>query len=76
MNCLKVFMKKLMTAFPDMRSVLPLDAISAVCRNTAKNKSSMLADRLAGRPMEIATIVSLSLKKRRRPKNSSASYNV
>ena len=49
--------EELMDVFPEMRAVLPLETISAVCQSTAKNQSSMLSDRLAGRPMEIATIV-------------------
>ena len=49
--------EELMDAFPEMQTVLPLEAISAVCQNTAENQSSMLTDRSAGRPMEIATIV-------------------
>ena len=59
-SCYELFeslYEELMGAFPEMQSVLPLEAICAVCQNTAKNRSSMLADRSAGRPMEIATIV-------------------
>lgn len=48
---------ELMEAFPEMQTALPLETISAVCHSTAENQSSMLSDRLAGRPMEIATIV-------------------
>ncbi len=54
---------ELMVAFPEMRSALSLDDVVAVCRNTARNRSSMLADRSAGRRMEIETIVSAVVEK-------------
>lgn len=59
-SCYELFedlYRELMEAFPYMQAVLPLKKISAVCKSTAENQSSMLSDRLAGRPMEIATIV-------------------
>ena len=59
-SCYELFeslYEELMDAFPEMQSVLPLETIVAVCQSTAENQSSMLADRLGGRPMEIATIV-------------------
>lgn len=49
---------ELMEAFPEMKEGLPFKTVEAVCRHTARNHSSMLADFHAGRPMEIATIVS------------------
>ncbi|MFJ7933043.1 ketopantoate reductase family protein [Sporosarcina sp. NPDC096371] len=54
---------ELMTAFPEMLTVLPYEAVAEVCRKTANNQSSMLTDRLAGRPMEIETIVTAIIRK-------------
>ena len=48
---------ELIDAFPEMQAILPYEAVADVCRRTARNRSSMLADRLARRPMEIETIV-------------------
>lgn len=48
---------ELIDAFSEMQAILPYEAVADVCRKTARNRSSMLADRLAGRPMEIETIV-------------------
>lgn len=59
----KSLYEELMNAFPEMRSVLPFKAVSTVCQNTAKNQSSMLVDRSAGRPMEIETIVTAVIEK-------------
>lgn len=59
-SCYQLFeglYEELMDAFPQMQSILTLETIVAVCQRTAENQSSMLADRLGGRPMEIATIV-------------------
>ena len=57
-------MRELLTAFPEMEPVLPYEAVADVCRKTwSCNQSSMFADRLAGRPMEIETIVSAVRKK-------------
>ncbi|MBO1912669.1 hypothetical protein J4G37_48695, partial [Microvirga sp. 3-52] len=54
---------ELINAFPDMKPFLSIEAVSAVCQNTAHNKSSMLSDRLAGRPMEIKTIITAVIEK-------------
>lgn len=54
---------ELMVAFPEMVPVLSLESVEAVCRRTANNTSSMLSDRLAGRPMEIETIVTAIIRK-------------
>ena len=54
---------ELLNAFPEMRPCLSLEAVSTVCQNTAHNKSSMLSDRLAGRQMEIKTIVTAVIEK-------------
>ncbi|KXH79889.1 ketopantoate reductase family protein [Sporosarcina sp. HYO08] len=59
--CLTLFQnlyEELIGAFPKMASDLSYEDVVAVCRNTARNQSSMLVDRLAGRQMEIDTIVS------------------
>ena len=58
-------MIELMDAFPEMKKILPYEAVVDVCRKTANNQSSMLVDRLAGRPMEIATIVTAVREKRK-----------
>lgn len=54
---------ELITAFPEMAEVLTYEAVVEVCRKTARNQSSMLADCLAARPMEIDTIVTAVLRK-------------
>ncbi|MFS0574356.1 2-dehydropantoate 2-reductase [Sporosarcina sp. 179-K 3D1 HS] len=54
---------ELMKAFPEFRAVLPYEAVVGVCRQTASNHSSMLGDRMAGRPMEIETIVTAVIRK-------------
>lgn len=59
-HCLALFeglYGELMDAFPEMKTVLSYESVVDVCKKTAHNQSSMLVDRLAGRPMEIATIV-------------------
>lgn len=56
---------ELMAAFPEIGAVLPLEKVEEVCRKTANNQSSMLADYLAGRPMEIETIVTAVIQKAR-----------
>jgi 2-dehydropantoate 2-reductase len=55
--------EELMGAFPEMQALLTKDAVVDICRKTAKNHSSMLADYLAVRPMEIETIVSAVIRK-------------
>ena len=52
---------EVLNAFPEMHSELPKSAVEEICRRTCDNKSSMLNDRLKGRPMEIDTIVSVLL---------------
>lgn len=59
-HCLTMFKRlyeELMDAFPEIEKVLSYDEVVEVCRKTAENQSSMLVDRLAGRLMEINTIV-------------------
>lgn len=55
--------KELLSAFPEMRSILPYEDVADVCRKTARNRSSMLVDRLASQPMEIETIVTAVIRK-------------
>lgn len=65
-SCHELFLalySELINAFPEMKPHLSLEAVSAVCQNTAHNKSSMLSDRLAGRPMEIKTIITAVIEK-------------
>ncbi|MBK3494499.1 2-dehydropantoate 2-reductase [Viridibacillus sp. YIM B01967] len=49
--------KEIMTAFPEQQDQLPFEDVIALCKKTATNTSSMLADRLNGRLMEVDTIV-------------------
>lgn len=49
---------EIMAAFPEMQPDLPRSAVEEICVRTAKNKSSMLTDRLNGNPMEIDTVIS------------------
>ncbi|MDN7226047.1 2-dehydropantoate 2-reductase [Planococcus sp. N064] len=44
-------------AFPEIKTLLPFEEVTALCKATAENKSSMLMDRQAGRKMELDTIV-------------------
>ena len=65
-DCFKLFTslyEELMTAFPEMRAGLPIEAVENVCIRTAQNHSSMLIDRLSHRQMEIDTIVSAVIRK-------------
>ena len=59
----KALYEELLGAFPEMRSILSYEDVADVCRKTARNRSSMLVDRLAGRPMEIETIVTAVIRK-------------
>ncbi|BAQ10419.1 2-dehydropantoate 2-reductase [Bacillus sp. OxB-1] len=54
---------EMMEAFPEFRTILPYEAVVGVCQKTASNHSSMWADRQAGRPMEIETIVTAVIRK-------------
>ena len=54
---------ELMAAFPTMQPYFPFESVKLLCERTAYNTSSMLADRLAKRPMEIETIVGAVLNK-------------
>jgi len=59
----KALYEELLDAFPEMRSILSYEDVANICRKTARNRSSMLVDRLAGRPMEIETIVTAVIRK-------------
>jgi 2-dehydropantoate 2-reductase len=64
--CLALFnalYEELLGAFPEMRSILSYEDVADVCRKTARNRSSMLVDRLAKKPMEIETIVTAVIRK-------------
>ncbi|WP_153731196.1 ketopantoate reductase family protein [Sporosarcina obsidiansis] len=54
---------ELLSNFPEMEKELSYEDIASVCRRTASNQSSMLVDRLKGKPMEIETIVTAVLQK-------------
>ncbi|KAA0966610.1 2-dehydropantoate 2-reductase [Sporosarcina sp. ANT_H38] len=65
-HCLTLFNSlyaELLSAFPEMQSILPFEAVKGICRKTAQNRSSMLVDRLANQPMEIETIVTAVIRK-------------
>lgn len=63
---MKLLYEELIEAFPEMKEGLPFEAVEAVCKHTARNHSSMLTDFIAGRPMEIETIVSAVIAKAKR----------
>lgn len=52
---------ELLIAFPEMKQLLPFDEVVGLCNSTAKNTSSMLADKLAGKKMELDTILLYTL---------------
>lgn len=49
---------EIMAAYPEMHNDLPKASVEEICVRTAKNRSSMLTDRMNGNPMEIETVVS------------------
>lgn len=53
---------EMMTAFPEMKESVPFEAVIDLCKRTAQNHSSMLADRLAGRKTEIEAITGTLLR--------------
>ncbi|MGI2327300.1 2-dehydropantoate 2-reductase [Planococcus sp. YIM B11945] len=54
---------ELYKAFPEIETLLPFEQVTALCASTAQNTSSMLADKLAGRKMELDTIILYTLKR-------------
>ncbi|TWT28095.1 2-dehydropantoate 2-reductase [Planomicrobium sp. CPCC 101110] len=53
--------EELADAFPEMVSLLPFEEVAALCNSTSENTSSMLADKLAGKKMELDTILLYTL---------------
>lgn len=54
---------ELYSAFPEIETLLPFEQVTALCASTAGNTSSMLADKLAGRKMELDTILLYTIKR-------------
>lgn len=63
---LKDLYKELIDTFPQYEDFVQFEHVVTLCENTAKNTSSMLADRLANRKTEIDTIAGAILKKAER----------
>lgn len=60
---LKNLYNEITTVFPQYGEIFRFEQVVALCEKTAKNTSSMLADRLAGRGTEVETIVAPILRK-------------
>lgn len=58
---LKNIYTELYAAFPEMETMLPFEQVTALCAATGENTSSMLADKLAGRKLEVDTILLYTL---------------
>ncbi len=54
---------ELYNAFPEIDALLPFEEVTSLCASTADNTSSMLADKRAGRKMEVETIIGYTLKR-------------
>ncbi|MGK7378497.1 2-dehydropantoate 2-reductase [Planococcus sp. 1R117A] len=54
---------ELYRAFPEIETLLPFEEVTALCAVTAQNSSSMLMDKMAGRQMELDTILLYLLKR-------------
>lgn len=54
---------ELYNAFPEIDALLPFEEVTSLCASTADNTSSMLADKRAGRKMEVDTIIGYTLKR-------------
>lgn len=60
---LKNVYTELYSAFPEIETLLPFEQVTALCAATSKNTSSMLADKLAGRPLELDTILLYTIRR-------------
>ncbi|WP_084244973.1 2-dehydropantoate 2-reductase [Planomicrobium okeanokoites] len=60
---LKNIYTELYAAFPEIETLLPFEQVTALCASTAENTSSMLADKLAGRPLELDTILLYTIRR-------------
>ncbi|HSJ37195.1 MAG TPA: 2-dehydropantoate 2-reductase [Planococcus sp. (in: firmicutes)] len=60
---LKITYTELYSAFPEIETLLPFEHVTALCAATAENTSSMLADKLAGRKMELDTILLYTIRR-------------
>ncbi|MEK3764884.1 MULTISPECIES: ketopantoate reductase family protein [unclassified Solibacillus] len=60
---LKSLYSEIIFTFPQFENTFQFDQVVALCKRTAENNSSMLADRLANRKTEIDTITGAVLKK-------------
>lgn len=58
---LKNLYTELYSGFPEIENLLPFEEVTALCASTSANTSSMLADKLAGRKMELDTILLYAL---------------
>lgn len=54
---------ELYAAFPEIEKLLPFEEVTALCASTSMNTSSMLADKLAKRKMELDTILLYTLQR-------------
>ncbi|QHJ70878.1 ketopantoate reductase family protein [Planococcus halotolerans] len=60
---LKNVYTELYSAFPEIETLLPFEQVTALCASTAENTSSMLADKLAGRQLEVDTILLYTIRR-------------
>lgn len=62
---MKTVYTELYTAFPEIDILLPFEHVTALCATTSDNTSSMLADKLAGRKLEVDTILLYTIERSR-----------
>lgn len=60
---LKGLYTEMYLAFREIETLLPFEEVTALCASTADNTSSMLADKSAGRKMELDTILLYTLRR-------------
>ncbi|MCJ1907153.1 ketopantoate reductase family protein [Planococcus ruber] len=60
---LKNLYTELYLAFPEIEKLLPFEEVTALCASTSTNTSSMLADKLAKRKMELDTILLYTMRR-------------